>query len=177
MTATKKNSRLNNIITDLSSSEEKKIFTALKQLRKHGKKEAIKPIVELLSITSNNDVKNEITTLLFDLKDQSVVEEIIAIIESGNYQTEMATLISIFWQSSLDSSEHITVIVKQAIKGDYMVGIEVLSVLDNYDATFQETEIEDLKFDLDEAIEEDNSEKKNLLISIRMAVDALNLEF
>lgn len=173
----KKNTRLNNIITDLASSEEKKIFTALKQLRKHGKKEAIKPLIELLSSTNNDDIKNEITALLFDLKDQSVVEEIIAVIDSNSYSSENATLVSIFWQSSLDSSEHITSIVKQAITGDYIIGIEVLSVLDNYDTTFQETEIEDLKFDLDEAIEEDQSEKRDLLISIRMAIDALNLEF
>ena len=177
MATQKKNTRLNNIINDLFSSEEKKVFTALKQLRKHGKKEAIKPLIELLATTENDEVKSTITALLFDLKDQTVVEEIITAIESGKYQNEMATLISIFWQSSLDSSENITTIVKQAIKGDYLVGIEVLSVLDNYDTTFQETEIEDLKFDLDESIEDDNTEKRNLLVSIRMAVDSLNLEF
>ncbi|MBL4669858.1 MAG: hypothetical protein JKY30_11430 [Flavobacteriales bacterium] len=177
MATTKKDTRLNNIIADLSSLEEKKIFTALKQLRKHGKREAITPLIDLLSSTENEDIKNEITTLLFDLKDQSVVEEIILALENDNYTTELATLVSIFWQSSLDSSEHITSIVKQAIKGDYMVGIEVLSVIDNYDTTFQETEVEDLKFDLDEAIEEEQTEKRDLLISIRMAIDALNLEF
>tara|TARA_B100000809_G_scaffold141058_1_gene138602 strand:- start:2268 stop:2801 length:534 start_codon:yes stop_codon:yes gene_type:complete len=177
MTTIKKNNRLNNIITDLSSLDEKKVFTALKQLRSHGKKEAISPLIELLSSSNNEDIKSEITNLLFDLKDQSVVEELISAIESNKYQSEMATLISIFWQSSLDSSENITTIVKQAIKGDYLVAIEVLSVLDNYDTTFQEGEIEDLKFDLDEAIEEDDSEKRNLLITIRMALDSLNLEF
>lgn len=177
MATTKKNTRLNNIINDLSSKEEKKVKTALKQLRKHGKKEVIKPLITLLSSTDNESIKEEITSLLFDLKDQSVVEEIITIIDSNEYPLQTATLISIFWQSSLDSSEHITTIVKQAIKGDYIVGIEVLSVLDNYDATFQETEIEDLKFDLDEAIEEEQSEKRNLLVSIRMAMDSLNLEF
>ena len=114
---------------------------------------------------------------MFDLKDQSVVEELIKAIDNDKYNNEKATLISIFWQSSLDSSEHITTIVKQAIKGDYLVGIEVLSVIDNYDTTFQETEIEDLKFDLDEAIQTEETEKRDLLISIRSAMDALNLEF
>ena len=177
MDETKKNTRLTNIIKDLSSTDENKIFTALKQLRSHGKKEAVQPLIELLASNNNEEIKSEITNLLFDLKDQSVVEELIAVIDSNNYQSEMATLISIFWQSSLDSSENITSIVKQAIKGDYLVAIEVLSVIDNYDTTFQESEIEDLKFDLDEAIEEDDSEKRNLLITIRIALDELNLEF
>ena len=177
MAETKKDSRLTNIIKNLLSTEDKKVFTALKQLRLHGKREAIKPLIELLSSTNNEEVKAEVSALLFDLKDQTVVEELISAIDSNDYQSEMATLISIFWQSSLDSSENIASIVRQAIKGDYLVAIEVLSVIDNYDTTFQEAEIEDLKFDLDEAIEEDETEKRNLLISIRMAIDALNLEF
>jgi len=177
MSKQKKNNKLNNIIKDLTSSEDKKVFTALKQLRKHGKKEAIGPLVDLLSTTKNEEIKSQIINLLFDLKDQSVVEEIINAIENEKYKSERATLISIFWQSSLDSSEYISIIVKQAIIGDYLIGIEVLSVIDNYDSTFQEAEIEDLKFDLDEAIETEETEKINLLTSIRLAIDGLNLEF
>ncbi len=173
----KKSNQLNNIISDLSSSNEKKVFTALKQLRKHGKKEAILPLINTLHITKNEEVKNQITSLLFDLKDQSVIEELIKAIKDDKYTEEKPVLISIFWQSSLEASEHIATFVKEAIKGDYMVGIEVLSVIDNYDATFQETEIEDLKFDLDEAIQLEETEKVNLLISIRSAIDSLNLEF
>ena len=177
MTQSKLGSRLTNIINDLSSEDEKKVFTALKQVRKHGKREAINPLIELLHSSSNDDIKNEIASILYDLKDQTVVEDIIIALENDKYEEEKATLVSVFWQSSLDSSEHIKTIVRQAISGDYLVGIEVLSVIDNYEATFQETEIEDLKFDLDEAIETEGTEKVNLLISIRSAIDALNLEF
>ena len=177
MADSKKNNRLTNIIKNLSAPKEKEVFTALKQLRSHGKKEAIIPLVELLHSSTNNEVKNEVTSLLFDLKDQSVVKDLIDIIECDSYTSEKAILISIFWQSSLDSSEFISTIVREAIKGDYLVGIEVLSVIDNYDTTFQETEIEDIKFDLEEAIDLEQSEKKNLLISIHMAIESLNLEF
>lgn len=173
----KKLSRLKNIISDLSSIDEKIVFTALKQVRKHGKREAITPLIELLHSTTNEDIKNEVASILYDLKDQTAVEELILALEDDKYEEEKATLVSIFWQSSLDSSEHISTIVRQAISGDYLVAIEVLSVIDNYEATFQETEIEDLKFDLDEAIQAEETEKVDLLISIRSAIDALNLEF
>lgn len=177
MAEKKLGNRLKNIITDLSSTDEKKVFTALKQVRKHGKREAIIPLVDLLCSTTNEEVKNEIAAILFDLKDQTVVEDLILALDDEKYAAEKATLVAVFWQSSLDSSEHITTIVNQAIKGDYLVAIEVLSVIDNYEATFQETEIEDLKFDLDEAIQTEETEKRNLLITIRSAIDALNLEF
>jgi HEAT repeat protein len=177
MAETKLGNRVKNIIADFSSSDEKKIFTALKQVRKHGKREAITPLIDLLCSTNNEEIKNEIAAILFDLKDQSVVEDLIIALEDDKYNDEKATLVSIFWQSALDSSEHITTIVKQAINGNYIVGIEVLSVIDNYETTFQETEIEDLKFDLDEAIQTEETEKRDLLITIRAAIDALNLEF
>lgn len=177
MTTAKKNTRLNNIINDLCSSEEKKVLTALKQLRKHGKKEAIKPIVKLLSSTENSTVQSTIENLLFDLKDQTVVEEIIELIANNDYPSKTATLVSIFWQSSLDSSSHLSTFVRQAIVGDYTIGIEVLSVIDSYESTFQETEVEDLKLDLDEAISQETSEKQKLLMAIRQSLDELNLEF
>lgn len=173
----KKNTRIQNIIKDLATSEEKKVLTALKQVRKHGKPEAIRPIAELLKSTNNNVVKSEVINLLYDLKEQNVVEELIHAIEDDYFVDEKTVLISIFWQSSLDGSEHLSTFVKEAIKGDYMVCIEVLTVIENFDATFQEAEVEDLKFDLDEAISEEQTEKVNLLISIRSILDRLNLEF
>jgi HEAT repeat protein len=177
MTEKKIDSRLKNIIGDLSSPDLKVVFTALKQLRKHGKRQAISPLIELLHSSDNEDLKNEIASILFDLKDQGVVEDIVIAIEDDKYEEERHILISIFWQSALDSSEYISSIVRQAIKGNYLIGIEVLSVIDSYEATFQEVEIEDLKFDLDEAIETEEPEKSNLLKSIRSAMDSLNLEF
>ena len=63
----KKNTRLQNIIKDLAASEEKKVLTAIKQLRKHGKPEAIRPIAELLKNTKNETIKSEVISLLYDL--------------------------------------------------------------------------------------------------------------
>lgn len=173
----KKNTRLKNILNDLSSSEEKKVLTAIKQLRKHGKPEAIKPIIELLKNTSNETVKSEVISLLYDLKEQNVVDEIILAIKDDYFINEKSILISIFWQASLDGSEYLSTFVKEAIKGDYLTCIEVLTVIENFDATFQETEVEDLKFDLDEAISQEETEKRNLLIGIRQVLDEVNLEF
>lgn len=177
MSTEKKNNRFNNIIKDLISEDEKKALTAIKQLRKHGKREAIKPLVDVLSSSKNDVIKQEVINLMYDLKDQSVVDEIILTIEDDAYENEKATLISIFWQSSLDGSEYLSTFVKEAIKGDYMTCVEVLTVIENFDATFQETEVEDLKFDLDEAIEQEETEKVNVLIGIRKVLDEVNLEF
>ena len=173
----KKNNQLSNIIADLTSKENKKILFALEQLRKHGKKEAFLPLIDTLITTTNDEIKQEIINLLYDLRDQTIVETIISAINNKKYTSIKPILISIFWQSSLDVSQYISTFIKQAIKGDYLVGIEVLSVIENFNSTFAEDEINDLKFDLEEAIEIEKTEKVNLLISIKAILGSLNIEY
>ncbi len=177
MAEPKKNNRITNIISDLSSNENKKTQKALKQLRKHGKKEAFIPLIDVLLTTNDNELKQEIINLLYDLKDQSVQEVIITAIENKKYDTIKDTLISIFWQSTLDGSQYISTFIREAINGNYLICLEVLTVIENFDNTFNEDEINDLKFDLDEAIENEETEKKKLLLSIKSVLDTLNIEY
>lgn len=174
MAETKKDNRFINIITDLKSDSDKKVLTALKQLRKHGKAEAINPILDVF-ISTNETVKKEIISFLFDLRDESTINPLLSAIESKKYASEKNMLISVFWQSALDGSEHIGFFVNQAIKGDYLTSLEALTVIENFDATFEEEEIEDLKYDLDEAIEEENTDKVQLLISLKSTLSSLNV--
>ncbi len=177
METTNKNNRINNIIKDLRSNDTQKILVALNQLRKHGKKEAILPLIETYVSSSDETIKNEVLSVLYDLKDQSVAEEVILAIESDQFSADKNVLIAIFWQSSLDGSQYISTFVKEAIKGDYLTCIEVLSVLENFDAAFDESEIEDLKYDLDEAIEFEEEEKAKILLVIKSTLEGLNIEY
>ena len=173
----KKNNRLTNIIKDLASNEEKKVLTAIKQLRKHGKREALIPLIEVLASSANEDIKTQILSLLIDLKDQSVVEDLILAIENDQFAELRPTLISILWQSNLNASEYLSSLINQAIHGDYMTAVEVMTVVDSFDDTFHEADVEELKFDLDDAIAGAEAEKAKLLQGLRMSLDQLPLEF
>lgn len=172
-----KNNRLDNIIKDLNSTDETKITTAIKQLRKHGNAKAIEPLFDKYISSANEIIKEDITSLLFDLKDESVVAEIIRLMSKAKFETIKPFIISILWQAAIDSSNFISDLVKEAIKGDYMTCIEVLTVIESYDSSFNEEEIEDLKFDLDEAIDEADVEKQKLLITIKSVLEELNIEY
>ncbi|MCB9364865.1 MAG: hypothetical protein H6587_09875 [Flavobacteriales bacterium] len=172
-----KNNRLNNILKDLNGSDENKITTAIKQLRKHGNAKVIEPLLDKYIESKNDIIKEDITSLLFDLKDESAVPELISVMSKAKFIKIKPFIISIFWQAAIDSSNHISILVKEAIKGDYMTCVEVLTVVESYDASFNEEEIEDLKFDLDEAIEEADIEKQKLLITIKSVLENLNIEY
>ncbi|MCO6499814.1 MAG: hypothetical protein J5I47_05480 [Vicingus serpentipes] len=177
MAQEKKDNRFNNIIKSLSSNKNEEVLTAIKQLRKHGKPEAIPHLLHLHQTTTNDEVINEITQFLFDLKDQSATETIINAIAKETNNSKKAFLISIFWQSVLDASDHLSFLVNQAIQGDYMVAVEAMTVIDNFETTFHEDEIMNIFYDLDEAIEHEEEDKKELLITFKEAIRSLSVEF
>lgn len=174
----KNNNRLNNIIKDLGSDDKYTVLTAIKQLRKHGNRLAIQPLIDLLHTSKEDEITNDLIALLYDLKDQSVVDDIITAIEDDTYTSIKPILISIFWQSKLDGSDYLANFVQQAIHGDYATAIEVMTVIDNLDASFDEEEISNLRFDLDDALQyEEDEDKANLLATIQVALNELNIEY
>lgn len=169
--------RINNIIKDLHAKEEQTVLTAIKQLRKHGTPEVIDPLLALYMKSDKESIKNDITSLLFDLKDEAAVPVLIQAIENEKYLPIQSFLISVLWQAAIDSSSYISTLVTQAIQKDYYTCLEVLSVIDSYDSTFDEAEIEDLKFDIEDAMEEADEEKRKLLQTLKMAIEELNIAY
>lgn len=177
MSTAKPDKRYSNIINDLTATNTKDILTAIKQLRKHGKAEAIPHLIKLYKNTSNEEVKSNLQDFFFDLKEQSATEAIIQEIENETSVELKTFLISIFWQSNLDASEHLQFLINQAIQGDYMTCVEVLTLIDSFDTTFQEEEIQDIDFDLADAIDSEDGDKKDILITLKNALPSLNIEF
>lgn len=178
MAVKRNDNKFNNIIKDLQGSDTQKVLTAIKQLRKSGKPEAIEPLLDVYLSNKNSEVQQAITELLFDLKAENTTSAIIDAIENDKYLSIKAFLISIFWQSGLDASNHLDTLVQEAVNGDFSICLEVLTVIENFDATFGEDEVNDLIFDLEENIDsEENEEKQKLLISLRMVLQQLNIEF
>lgn len=177
MNIEKTNKRFSNIISNLSSKNKNDVLTAIKQLRKYGQPEAIANLVKLYKNSKDQEVIDSVRSFFFDLKDQSATEAIIFSIQNEDTVELKTFLISIFWESSLDASEHLPLLIKEAIHGDYMTCVEVLTLIDSFEATFQEEEIQDLDFDLADAIENEEGDKKDILMTIKEALTTLNIEF
>ncbi len=168
---------LNQILTDLKSNDSEKVLLALDQLRKKGQKEVIEEILQVYLTTSDNKIKKEITTFLFDIKNETAVLPIIKAINDVKYKSIKAFLVSIFWQSSLDASEHLNTLIRIAVKGDFEVCLEVLTVIENFDSTFDEEQIMDAIYDIDEAMDDADEVKYKLLNSIKDVVRNLAVDY
>lgn len=175
----KNNNRFNNIIKDLKSDDTEKVLTAIKQLRLHGQKEAIAEVLAVFIETTNEEVKKSITNLLFDLKSEDSVLPIIKAINDKKYVSIKPFLISIFWQSSLDASEHLGSLVRIASKGDYNSCLEVLTVIETFDTSFDEDQIMDAVYDIEEKLDdyEIDEEYRKLLYLLKETVSSLKVEY
>jgi HEAT repeat protein len=175
----KNNNRFNNIIKDLKSDDTEKVLTAIKQLRLHGQKEAIAEVLAVFIETTNEEVKKSITNLLFDLKKEDSVLPIIKAINDKKYASIKPFLISIFWQSSLDASEHLGSLVRIASKGDYNSCLEVLTVIETFDTSFDEDQIMDAVYDIEEKLDdyEIDEEYRKLLYLLKETVSSLKVEY
>jgi|SRR5690554_1108134 len=168
---------IKSILKDLQASDEKIVLDAIQRNRKEGNNKTFAAMLETLKKTDEPTVEAAIIEFLFDLKDQGSVDVLVKALNNKEMAFYDSFLIAAFWQSAIDGSAHLPLFVKKAIEGDYMVCLEALTVVENFDSNFNHEEVVNLEADLEEAIEaEKEKDKMNLLISLRKVVSELPRE-
>ena len=67
-----------------------------------------------------------------DLKDQSVVSEVIAEIKHGWKPETTRMLVSSCWQSGLNYSSYVSDLAETFITGDYITAVECMTVIEEF---------------------------------------------
>lgn len=168
---------IKSILSDFQSSNEQIVLDAIKRNRKEGNNKTFEALLQTLKKTDEPTVEAAIIEFLYDLKDQGSVDVLVEALQDKQMAYYDSFLIAAFWQSAIDGSDHLPLFVRKAIEGDYMVCLEALTVVENFDSQFNNETIIELEADLDEAIEaESEKDKMNLLISLRKVLSALPRE-
>ena len=85
---------------ELFSTDETRVLTALKTLKKDGKKSTVKALVELLSKDISEKIKTEILTLLQTLKVSDADEVFIDALKDEKNIEVAPLLLNAFWMSN-----------------------------------------------------------------------------
>lgn len=143
MTAAK-SKKIEGLITDLFSSEEVVIDAALKKIPTAGDARMIIPLLRAYKAWETEpNIKNEIEKILKELKAEGSIPELISALEDSDFENERALIVSIFWNAGLFPIDDVPVLVKHAIKGDYMVTLEVLTVIENIESKMDDNMLAD----------------------------------
>lgn len=119
------------ILDQLISLDEAVVKKGLDKIRKKGDHSFIGPLLHRLSSDENTMVQAMIIKLLQDLKDVPSMELLIDGLQEERLDSLRPQLLEAVWQSGLDISHKLDDIVDISLKGDYMVCLECLTIIEN----------------------------------------------
>lgn len=142
------------LIAELFSTDPAKVMSALEKIPEKGDHTMVVPLLKTYRVWENEDeIRKQIAKIMYELKTETAIPELIAALDDPDFEDYRAFLISIFWNAGIFPVTHIDVLVRHAIKGDYMVALEVLTVVENIEAKMEPEMLQDAMFDIDEHIE------------------------
>lgn len=150
------------VIKNLQSNDEKVALKAIDKLKKSGDATFIPEILTALKDTTEAGIENALSQMLFDLKDQSALEELVEHLSNPKFFDIRVIMLSACWQSGHDLSHRLPEFITVASTGNYMECLEVLTVIENWegieDQEMLENEMLRLRAFLDESDKPENDE-------------------
>ena len=140
---TAKKKKVNDLISNLSSAEEKVVVKAVKMLKTNGNETAIEPLVATLANTDSEKVKREITDLLNTIKYTAVPAELIRCLNNPAYVSVRQVMMASIWNTGLDYNQYFGEIAQATVDGDLMEAIECITILENLENALNEDELMD----------------------------------
>ena len=138
----------------LFSTRIEEVQAALKQIPDKGNATLILPLLRTYKAWPAEPlILDPITKILSELKTESAIPELIKALEDPDFDEERAMIISIFWNAGLFPINDVDVLVRHAIRGDYMVTLEALTVIENIESELDKDQLQNALFDVDDYLE------------------------
>ena len=156
----------NSILEDLKSSDKTRVNNAVKKLSNKADASIIKALLDLYStLKEDSYVKKQLKDVFSQLKISKAVP---VLIEGLSHQDDKIKELCLFslWSSSLDAADYLPPIVQCACKGDYMVALEALTLVENLEGPFSEQDLIESMIFINEYLSEGGDDKVDLIKSI-----------
>ena len=155
------------VIKDLKSNDEAFALKAIEKIKKGGDASYVNDVLEALSATTEVGIENTISQLLFDLKDKEALEELVNHLSNPAFTEIRVLILSACWQSGIDLSHRLPDFITVATAGTYMECLEVLTVIENWEAISNKEVLENETIRLKAFLSEsDTPENDEMIFSI-----------
>ncbi|MCB0794916.1 MAG: hypothetical protein KDB88_09275 [Flavobacteriales bacterium] len=122
---------MNAVLAQLQSADERLVKDALATIRTQGDARAIRPLIELYCSAEDEDVKRQITAMLYQVKVKGAVEELMGSLEDPRLTDSRALVLATLWNAGLDARDHLGEIITCALEGHSDVCFEALTVVEH----------------------------------------------
>ncbi|MCA1762455.1 MAG: hypothetical protein LC664_05620 [Flavobacteriales bacterium] len=150
-----KSKKVDFLLTDLFSTKKDDVLAALDKIPSQGNARVVIPLLRTYKAWEDDGmIRGGIEKILRELKTETAIPELITALEDPEYDEERALIISSFWNAGLFPVDDVDVLVRHAIRGNYMVALEVITVIENIESEIEEQVLQDAIFDIDEFMDE-----------------------
>jgi hypothetical protein len=168
-----KQAKIEVLLTELKSNNISKIKIALEALKIVGEPSSLSQIVVQLNTNGPSEKNALILEFLSCLKDRKARKVMMDLIQHQDLNALQQLLLSTIWNSPLDYTDYLEVFVELAIKGDFMVSLECLTIIENLDGPFSEKSVMESQVLLGEYADSNpdkNSQKGALMSEIALLI-------
>jgi hypothetical protein len=172
-TTEKSNKNLqDSLLSDLQSSDETKIISALDKIKEKGNVAMITPMMDVFEDTDNELIKEMIRTIFSELKVSTALVPLVEGLQRNNDELNEVILFSL-WHANFNPILFIEEIVSVCCEGSYMTALEGLTLIENLEGPFNEEVLLAAKNVLTEYFQEvDKVEgKEDLMQSMQEQID------
>jgi len=159
------------LLGDVESGIPSKVTTALDSLQVHGDDSVIEPLIQAIDLQTDEKCVSEIIEFLSSLKSTKAVKTVMDCLRNPKYGHQQIRILSTIWNSPLDYSEHLAEFIALAVKGDFLIALECLTILENLDGPFEESSILEAQLllkDYHEGVYQKDVQKDHLMSEIAL---------
>ena len=153
------------ILKDIQSNDRTKMINAFKKLSSQANETITQPLLDLYSTSQNDAIKIEIKKTFSQLKTSKALPILIKNLNHKDNRVKELALYSI-WSSNLDACDYIPEIIVAACKGDFMVALEALTLIENLEGPFKEEDLMEGMISINEYFSNNMDDKENLIKSL-----------
>ena len=159
-------------INALRSGNRTAVLETLKALRTSGKVSLLPELFCLLVDQEDEEIINETSSLLNELKDQEASAYLAEAISNPEYAGIATLLVAACWQNGLSYGKYIDTFLETAIKGDYATAIEAFTVIEEAIGEVEQEKRIDLTATIKQALGSLDDEKKVLLRELVKVIES-----
>ncbi|TXC81973.1 hypothetical protein [Luteibaculum oceani] len=136
------NTKQKEILKNLSSPIEKDVLKALTDVKQHGSAAMIPAIMKhIMEEEESTEASDKAKEVLSSLKDSEAQNAYLDELIKPEYQEKSATYLGLIWQAGIKAENHVSNLVKCALKGDFNSVFEVITIIENSENEIPEPEI------------------------------------
>lgn len=150
---------------DLLSGDKDKVVAAIKKVAKDGNASIIDALLQATFKSGFPEALEEGKKILFNIKDQGVVVEILNALKGEDFVEYRADIAASIWEAGLNAEDRLIDLVEIAVVSDYMTIVEITTIIENIESGFPYDEVTEASLVINEHLHEIEDESRIALLS------------